>query len=83
MYGITLMHLVRDETIHTWTTEGKTKNEIWKPFLSERRTDNFKDLEVAIQIWLSIKSVTVTRNSFWPGLTGPDPKCFQCGVTQP
>ena len=48
---ITLMYRVRHEMIHIWTTEGKTKNEIRMLFLNEWCTNNFKDLEVAIQIW--------------------------------
>ena len=52
------MYRVRDEAIHMRTTEGKTKNQTRMPFLSERCTNNFKDLEVAIEIWSNIKRVT-------------------------
>ena len=57
---ITLMYRVRDEMIHVWTTEGKTTNKVRMPFLNEWCTNNFKDLEVAVQIWLSIERVTIS-----------------------
>ena len=61
---ITLMDRVRDELLHMQMTEGKVKDEIRTPFLSECCTNNFKDLEVSIQIWFSTKLVTVIRNQF-------------------
>ena len=65
------MYRVRDEAIHMWKNEDKTKNGMRMPYLSERCTNNFKDLEVAIKILLSIKRVDITRNSFRPGAMSP------------
>ena len=77
------MYRVRNETIYMWTTQGQAKNENIRPFLSKQCTNKFKESEVAIQIWLSIKDVTKTRTPIWPGETRTDPKFFQCRVKRP
>ena len=61
---LTLMYRVRDEAIHMKTNNDKTKNKMRMPLLSERCTNNFKYLDAAFEIWLSIKRVTITRNAF-------------------
>ena len=53
-------------------TKGKTKNKIQMLFLSERCINNFKDLEVAIEIWSSLKRATIIRNAFRLGVVSSD-----------